>query len=240
MDIIVTVNDGKITLEGANLLSTINIEGTLDTTSPNTVSSDETLIIDKDESDVTLDSGVKVADASNHTKPIKITGNENDNKIIGGKKNDILDGAGGSDTLTGGKGKDTFVYAKSSGKDVITDYTAGQDKIKITSGSISKTTYSGKDVIFKIGTGTLTVKNGKGKKITIENASGKTTTQKYSSNVSKNISELWFAEENNFVTADNLDTITQNNLTPTALEKISSSNYETLTTENNFVTYSNK
>ncbi len=74
-------------------------------------------------------------------------------------------GGGGNDTLTGGNGADVFVYASGGGKDVITDYTAGVDKIRLTSGKISRTSYSGRDVIFKIGTGTLAVKNGKGKKL---------------------------------------------------------------------------
>ncbi|MBR6012695.1 MAG: hypothetical protein IK062_02805, partial [Selenomonadaceae bacterium] len=70
---------------------------------------------------------------------------------------------------------------------------------------------------------------------TIENSSGKTSTKTYS----KNISELWFAEENNFVTSDNLSEITKTDFTPTTFEKISETNYVNLTQEN-FVTYSEK
>lgn len=96
-----------------------------------------------------------------------IVGNAGNDKLYGDDGADTLSGGKGNDTMTGGKGKDVFVYAKGDGNDTITDYTAGQDKIKISSGSISKTKVSGKDVIFTVGTGSITVKNGKGKKITV-------------------------------------------------------------------------
>ena len=157
--------------------------------------------------------------ASAVTQSVEIIGNGLANSIQGGK---------GDDTLTGGAGKDVFIYSSSTGNDVITDYTAGEDKIKI-NGSIKKTSYSGNDVIFTIGTGTLRIIDGKGKKITINN-----TTKSYGSSISS------LFEENNFVTADNLSEITKNNLMPTALEKISAQNFENLTNENNFITYSEK
>ena len=180
---------------------------------------------------------------------VEIIGNSLANSIKGGKYADILDGGTGNDTLIGGKGDDTltggagkdiFVYANGDGKDIITDYTAGQDKIKISSGSISKTKVSGKDVIFTVGNGSIVVKNGKGKKITVVDSKGKTTTKTYNKNVAANVSDLWFAEESNFISSDNLGAITENNLTPTSLEKITTNNFENLMQENNFVTYSEK
>ncbi|MBR6014407.1 MAG: hypothetical protein IK062_11625 [Selenomonadaceae bacterium] len=181
-------------------------------------------------------------------KDTLLGGNGNDS-LTGGKGNDNLNGGNGvdtlvggadNDTLTGGKGKDIFVYAKGDGKDIITDYTARQDKIKISSGSISKTKVSGKDVIFTVGSGSITVKNGKDQKISVVDSKGKTTTKTYNKNVTANVSDLWFAEENNFVTSDNISEITKNYSTPTALEKISTTNFENLVQENNFVTYSEK
>lgn len=95
--------------------------------------------------------------------------------LRGGKGNDTLRGGIGKDTLTGGAGKDVFVYSAGAGKDVITDYTAVKDKIQIDFGSISKTKISGQNVIFTVGSGTLTVQNGKGKKITIIDENGSET-----------------------------------------------------------------
>lgn len=185
-------------------------------------------------------STIKTVDASALTKKIKISGGSNAMSIVGGKGNDTLiggskadtikggtgndslnGGAGndtlyggaGNDTLTGGKGNDRFVYE--GGKDVITDYTAGEDQIKISGGKISKTSYSGKDVIFTIGSGTLKVKNGNGKKITIIDANNKSTTKPYSSS-SSDISNLLY-DDTNFVTGevkiDDITEVTENNYT---------------------------
>ena len=111
--------------------------------------------------------------------------------------------------MTGGDGKDVFVYGSGDGKDTITDYAENQDKIKITSGEISGYSFSGSSVVFTVGSGTLTVQNGKGKKITITDAKNKTTTKVYSGAVSGR-SALWFADDDNFTTnAPALDSILQ-------------------------------
>ena len=129
----------------------------------------------------------------------KLYGAAGNDKLYGDAGNDTLTGGAGADTLTGGDGKDFFVYASGDGKDVITDYTSLQDKIKITSGEISGTSYSGSDVIFSVGTGSITVKNGNGKKITIVDAAGKTSTRTYSSG-NGNAAVPWFTEDDtNFV-----------------------------------------
>ncbi|MDO7844591.1 FG-GAP-like repeat-containing protein, partial [Sphingomonas immobilis] len=57
-----------------------------------------------------------------------LTGNAGDNVLDGKGGNDILIGGAGNDTLTGGAGNDTFVFARGSGKDVITDFGANGDK----------------------------------------------------------------------------------------------------------------
>lgn len=206
---IVTVGEGKITLVGAASLSTIFIDG------------DNTLkVTDKTKSPVTAHPAIKVINASTRTKATKITGNAFANIISGGSKsdsiyggagndslvgnagndklygeagNDKLHGGTGNDSLWGGDGKDVFFYADGDGKDVIVDFTAGQDKIKITKGSISKSSLSGSDVIFTIGSGSLKVKNAKGKSISLINSSGKTSStivgaQTLTNNSSANVS----------------------------------------------------
>lgn len=96
-----------------------------------------------------------------------LIGEAGNDSLYGYTGADTLSGGSGNDTLTGGKGNDVFIY--SAGNDTITDYTAGDDKIKI-SGSISKVTMSGKDVTFKIGKGSIKVRNAKDKEITIVDA----------------------------------------------------------------------
>ncbi|MBE8949193.1 MAG: hypothetical protein SR3Q1_01130 [Quinella sp. 3Q1] len=114
-------------------------------------------------------STVKNVDASALKKGIKIIGNALANSIVGGAGADSLNGGAGNDTLKGGKGNDVFIYT--AGKDVIADYATG-DKISI-GAAISKATLDGSDVIFTIGKGTLKIKNGKDKTLSMIDAKGK-------------------------------------------------------------------
>ena len=185
----------------------------------------DNLIYDSKKTSVTLGSGfsgtlgtsdyyskTKTISAASSTKALNIVGNSQANSIFGGSKADTLSGGKGNDTLKGNGGNDVFVYGNGDGKDVIADYVAG-DKIKITSGTINKTSYSENNVVFAVGSGTLTVKDGKGKKITIVDAAGKTSTQTYSGAVSGR-SAMWFDDDDNFTTnAPALDGLIQ--YTPT-------------------------
>ncbi len=101
-----------------------------------------------------------------------LSGGKGSDKLLGGDGADTLAGGTGNDTLTGGKGADVFVY--SGGKDIITDYATG-DKISV-GGAISKATVSGKNVVFTVGTGSLTVKNGKNKKLALTDSTGQSYT----------------------------------------------------------------
>ena len=65
-------------------------------------------------------------------EPNVIDGRNGDDKIEGGAGNDTLIGGSGSDILTGGTGEDTFVV---SGRDTITDFTAGANGDKLNFGS---------------------------------------------------------------------------------------------------------
>lgn len=56
-------------------------------------------------------------------------GGKGNDKLDGGKGNDTLYGDAGNDTLTGGKGGDIFVFQAGAGKDKITDFGTGADKL---------------------------------------------------------------------------------------------------------------
>ena len=145
----------------------------------------------------------------------EITGGSQADSLVGNLGNDTLFGGAGNDTLTGGSGRDLFIFE--SGNDTITDYESN-DKIQISSGTISETSFNGNDVILKIGNGSLTVQNGKGKKIKFIDSSGNTTTQTYTeSNVSARTLDILY--DNNFITDDAaLDDITEQKYTVTEIQ----------------------
>ncbi|TDE36582.1 calcium-binding protein, partial [Antarcticimicrobium sediminis] len=62
-------------------------------------------------------------------------GRKNDDRLFGGLGDDRLKGGKGDDTLTGGKGADVFIFARTSGADVITDFGKGEDVIEIVNGA---------------------------------------------------------------------------------------------------------
>ena len=114
--------------------------------------------------------------AKSRTTAVNITGNTKANSIVGGYGADTLNGSSGNDTLTGGGGRNVFLYESGDGDDVITDYTVNRDIIRITYGSISKAVASGNDVVLTVGSGKITVKNAKGKALTLVNSSGRSST----------------------------------------------------------------
>ena len=96
--------------------------------------------------------------------------------LIGGAGNDTLQGKYLSNTLTGGAGNDVFLFESSfdnTRTDIITDYQVGKDKIVLSGDSdhFAGVSTKGKDLIFHANidgkTNTLTLKKGKGKKITL-------------------------------------------------------------------------
>lgn len=74
----------------------------------------------------------------------RITGNAAANRLfggsggdylIGGAGNDRLTGGTGNDTLSGGAGSDRFIFFRAEGRDIITDFQNGYDRIEISTGA---------------------------------------------------------------------------------------------------------
>ena len=202
-DLVFTVGSGTVTLTGAaaKAISLKDSRGSY--TASNTaitLGSDFTGTMDA----AKYLASVKNIDGSAATKAVNITGNAQANVIKAGKTggtykgeagndtmyggggNDTLNGGAGNDTLyggvgtdklTGGTGRDTFVYANGDGKDTITDYTAGQDTLQISSGSIGKTALanSNKDLVFTVGSGTVTLTGAAAKAISLKDSRGNYT-----------------------------------------------------------------
>ena len=131
-------------------------------------------------------------DASSLKVSTIITGNKSLNNVLkGGAGADTLDGGDSGttktdDLLIGGKGKDTFVYR--GGDDVISDYVAGQDVVKLIGSTMSNYEVSGKDIVATLSNGTLTIKNGLDKQIdfiTSTNAADTTNSKVYNDSTKK-------------------------------------------------------
>lgn len=127
---------------------------------------------DGDEIDLIDYSPAKNVYAATFEEDLHILGTGKNNSLVGGKGDDLIEGGAGRDTLTGGRGDDVFVHT--GGKDIITDYTSGEDKIQLENGldDISSTKYSGNNLILTTGVGSITVKGGKGKSITVVDDQG--------------------------------------------------------------------
>ncbi len=119
-----------------------------------------------------------------------VNGGAGADSIEGGAGADTIIGGKGKDTLTGGKGKNVYIYNNGDGKDIITDYKSS-DKIQIDSSY--STQVSGQDVIIKVGSGSITLKDAIDKKLNID------TSLNY-------IESAWFAQDDNFIT-DDIDSI---------------------------------
>ncbi|MBR1730377.1 MAG: calcium-binding protein, partial [Selenomonadaceae bacterium] len=117
----------------------------------------------------TATDGVVTIDASERTKVVKITGNDEDNVIIGGSKNDTFIGKGGNDT-----------FVSDAGKDFVTDYEVG-DFVSLT-GDISKVAASGNNVTLTSNKGSIVLNGAKGKKVTFIDGSGNVTKQTFGVN----------------------------------------------------------
>ncbi|HEX8031719.1 MAG TPA: carbohydrate-binding domain-containing protein, partial [Vicinamibacterales bacterium] len=60
-----------------------------------------------------------------------LKGGAGSDALLGEAGNDRLDGGAGNDALQGGPGNDVFVFGRGYGQDLVSDFTAGQDKIDL-------------------------------------------------------------------------------------------------------------
>ena len=90
-----------------------------------------------------------------------LRGNTGRNTLNGGGGDDYIKGGDGNDTLTGGDDDDLFVCGDNDGKDVVTDFENGSDKIDLTTvDDVSRfrdldITDTGSGVLIDYGNGTI-------------------------------------------------------------------------------------
>lgn len=94
----------------------------------------------------------------------RLGGGDGDDSLFGGRGSDKLSGGNGDDILKGGQGKDIFRFAFGDGRDVISDFTDGEDKIALrdlgldgVDDLMELAEQAGGDVIFDLGGGTTIV-----------------------------------------------------------------------------------
>ena len=97
-----------------------------------------------------------------------LDGGEDNDSLAGGLGDDSLSGGEGNDLLVGGAGNDLFVY--SAGNDIISDYELG-DKISL-GAALDNATLDGEDAVLTLGESILTVKNNRGKYLTLIDTAG--------------------------------------------------------------------
>ena len=172
-DLIFTADNGKITVKGGANKTVTYFDS--DGKHAYKKSSDNAKLVtldeDYDKETYTMGDKLRTVDASAVELDIKITGNKYINKIVGGAGNDTLIGGKSNDTLVGNEGSDIFVYNKGDGNDKILDY-AEEDKISISGDKVSNIKSKGSDIIFTVGSGTITVIGGKDKRITYVDSKG--------------------------------------------------------------------
>ena len=169
-DVVISVGSGSIKLVGAKGKKLNIVEGDLNpTVDPEPGVSEYIKLTNASIQSYTATDGVVTIDASERTKVVKITGNDEDNVIIGGSKNDTFIGKGGNDT-----------FVSDAGKDFVTDYEVG-DFVSLT-GDISKVAASGNNVTLTSNKGSIVLNGAKGKKVTFIDGSGNVTKQTFGVN----------------------------------------------------------
>ena len=191
------------------------------------------------ENEIDLSEGydsVKNIDGSKVTSGVKIYGNDLNNSIKGGKGADVIAGGSGNDTVSLGGGADVYIYT--GGNDLIQDY-ANADKIQIDTENISITDRkkSGKNIVYTTNVGKLTLKNAYLKNITLIDKNGETF--QYSNSTKKITDEIWFLDEDKFLSNDinisDISNVKENNY---SVGKIETQNYSNLENEEIILTFS--
>ena len=101
-------------------------------------------------------------------------GGAGNDTLYGGAGNNTLNGGAGDDILYGGKYPDTFIFAAGEGNDIIKDFNNNNqpDTLQITNGFITKAEVEGDNVVFTVGSGTVTLEGAKGQTIRIKDGNG--------------------------------------------------------------------
>ncbi|MBR5914085.1 MAG: hypothetical protein IKZ58_06975, partial [Selenomonadaceae bacterium] len=175
-DVIVTAGSGKITLQGAASLSSINIKGTLGGGSDTGSGGKDTTPSGKNISNLkasTLVTGTAYNDTiKNSSAQVTIQGGDGKDKISltsGATKNVIIGGTGNDSIYSSVTSGVLYKYAKGDGNDYIKGWTA-KDTLTITGGAYKTSTTSSNVIVSVEGGEKITLAGAKGKTININPA----------------------------------------------------------------------
>ena len=147
--------------------------------------------------------------------------------LSGGKGNDYLRNSGGKHI--------TYRFAKNAGNDTVVGFNSS-DTVQIVSGKYSAST-SGKNVVVKVGSSTLTLKNAAGKEINFINSSGETESKTYSAKKAAKTYDL--IADDNFFASNDLSSLVKEKDVSTYADELSL-NVKELGMKSNLVAYSGK
>ena len=125
------------------------------------IGSDERDVITNKGEDINFDLGAGKDSVINSNNNVSINSGDGNDKINNTGSQVTIEGGKGNDniTLSGGDGGNIFVYTSGDGKDNLYGFKKN-DTIKIADNSQVESSLKGKDVVFKVGNGSITVKNG--------------------------------------------------------------------------------
>ena len=154
---------------------------------------------------VTIDGGAGNDTIYSIDPYVSLNGGAGDDSIYAGSiwYNVTVKGGTGNDTISIPRGSDNVIqYTSGDGNDIIQNYSSNT-KIQITSGSYSTLT-SGNDVVIKVGSGRMTLKDARGTSLNISGT--------------RNYEERWFMEGDNNFAIDDLNSIVENRSNDIAID----------------------
>ena len=141
------------------------------------VISDFTGVVDADD----FNSKLVTLDAATDDQFVVLFGNKSGNILRAGSSGSSMDGGLGADKLYGGSGADTYSYSVGGGADQFFNYSYEQGDVVKINGTVKSSSISGKNVVLKVGSGSLTVDNAVDKMISI-NINGTTADYRFDKN----------------------------------------------------------
>ena len=125
------------------------------------VGSEEKDTVTNNGSYITFDLGAGKDSIVNNGNDVSISGGDANDKINNSGSSVSISGGAGNDiiTLNGGTGGNIFVYANGDGKDNLYSFKAN-DTIKIIDAAQITANLKGSDVVFNVGSGSITIKDG--------------------------------------------------------------------------------